>query len=45
LDEALANSAWGIFKLIAALPEEIFPSGLRAPEIPDQREGLIDNDD
>jgi type III restriction enzyme len=45
VDEALANSAWGVFKLIAALPEDIFPTGHRNDAPVEHREGLVDNDD
>lgn len=44
VDEAIAGTAWGVFKLIAELPEDMFAKpGFDAP--PAHREGLIDNDD
>lgn len=44
VDEAVAKSAWGVIKLILALPDEMF-EGLR-PEAPaEHRPGLIDEDE
>ncbi len=44
IDDEMDQSAWGVFKRIAALPDDMFPAGWKAaPQ--EQREGLIDDDD
>jgi type III restriction enzyme len=45
VDDAMANSAWAVFKLIAELPEEVLTSSRLLADAPEEREGLIDNDD
>jgi type III restriction enzyme len=44
VDEAVDNSVWGVMKLIAALPDDMFAEGRFDPP-PEEREGLIDDDD
>jgi type III restriction enzyme len=45
IDLAIANSAWGLFKLIAALPADIFPEGRPDEGDFETRQGLVDDDD
>ena len=45
IDLAIANSAWGLFKLIAALPADIFPEGRPDEGDFEKRQGLVDDDD
>lgn len=45
IDDTIANSAWGVFKLLAELPDDMFEHLRRVPLTPDHRDGLIDNDD
>jgi type III restriction enzyme len=44
IDTAIANSAWGVFKLIAELPEDFFPQGRRDDAAYEERPGLLDDD-
>jgi len=41
VDQAIANSAWGVVKLLMDFPEGMFPSK-RTDPAPEHREGLID---
>lgn len=45
IDTAIANSAWGVFKLIAEFPEDFFPQGRRDDAAYEVRPGLFDDDD
>ena len=45
MDDAIANSAWGVFKLLAELPDDMFMHLQRDSPPPDHRDGLVDNDD
>lgn len=44
LDQAVANSAWGVFKLLAELPDDMFLHVRRDTLGLEHRDGLIDND-
>ena len=44
VDDAVSKTAWGVIKLIAALPDDVFDN-IRATAPPEHRPGLIDDDD
>lgn len=44
IDAAIANSAWGVFKLIAELPDDVFAQGRRDDPAYEVRPGLTDDD-
>lgn len=44
VDEQIANSAWGVFELIASLPDDVFPQGRREDAGYEERPGLVDDD-
>lgn len=43
VDEAVSKTAWGVIKLILALPDDMFPPQRDDPP-PEERPGLIDDD-
>ncbi len=43
IDYAIDNSAWGVFKLLLALPDDMFPTERHDP-FPEVRPGLLDDD-
>jgi type III restriction enzyme len=44
VDEAVSKTAWGVFKLIAALPEDVFEN-IRETAALEHRPGLLDDDE
>jgi type III restriction enzyme len=44
VDARINNTAWGVFKLLAQMPEDVLPNGRQDNADQEQREGLIDND-